>query len=481
MKLPKNLLKKELAKREAAKVPPLALLDPNFTPQNNFIRDPARLKALFCTRRAAKSFTIVLELIIACLENPGVNCLFIGLTRLSAQGIAWKDIIKHINTKHKLRMKFNKVELTATFPNGSVIWLAGVDTDPDEMNKLLGRKYKKVGLDEASMYSIDLRQLIYGILKPATADQRGTIIMGGTSSNITRGLFYDITTGVEPGWKLHTWTAHQNPHIAVQWQEELDDIATNRPLFMETNLYKQWYLNQWVIDLDKLVYKFDHQKNVFDKLPIYKTDDWTHVLGVDLGYEDDSSFVVTAFHPHDSTLYIVDSFKQSKMDITDVAQKIKVFKNKYGITKVIIDGANKQAVEEIQKRHGIVLITADKVGKSDFIEIMNAEMIQAKIKVDPRKNPELINEWMGLIWKTKADILVLPKVENPNCSNHLADACLYAWRFCFNYYGELPLQKPKRGSAEYYKKLTENLEAAAVEHFTRLEEEESHKNWWDID
>ena len=479
MKLPKNLLQKELAKREAAKVPPITLLDPDFEPQNNFIRDPARLKALFCTRRAAKSFTIVLELIIACLENPGVNCLFIGLTRLSAQGIAWKDIIKTINTKHKLRMRFNKVELTATFPNGSVIWLAGVDTDPDEMNKLLGRKYKKVGLDEASMYSIDLRQLIYGILKPATADQRGTIIMGGTSSNITRGLFYDITTGVEPGWKLHTWTAHQNPHIAKQWQEELDDIAANRPLFMETNLYKQWYLNQWVIDLDKLVYKFDHIKNVYDVIPTYKTNDWIYVLGVDLGYEDDSSFVVTAFHPHDSTLYVVESYKQSKMDITDVAQKIKILKRKHGITKVIIDGANKQAVEEIQKRHGIILTTAEKAGKSDFIEIMNAEMIQAKIKVDPKKNPELINEWLGLIWKTKADQLVLPKVENPNCPNHLADACLYAWRYCFNYYGQLPPEKLKKGTKEYYQKLTEDLENAAMEHFTRLEEEEGHKEWWD--
>ncbi len=462
------------------KVSPLDILDKNFPEQVNFIKDPARLKAVFCTRRAAKSFTVVLDLIKTCIEFPNCNCLFIGLTRLSAQGIAWKDIVKVINNKHKLRIRFNKVELTATFPNGSVLWLAGVDTDEDEMNKLLGRKYKKVGLDEASMYSIDLRQLVYGILKPATADQRGTIIMAGTSSNITRGLFYDITTGKEPGWSLHTWSAHQNPHVSAQWQEELDDIAANRPLFMETNLFKQWYLNQWVIDLDKLVYKFDHERNTFTTLPTFTTDDWMYVLGVDLGYEDDSSFVVTAFHGHDPILYVIDSFKKSKMDITDVANKIREYKRKYSIHKVVIDGANKQAVEEIQKRHQIVLETADKTGKADFIEIMNSEFIQAKIKVQPARNAELINEWLGLIWKTKADQIVLPKAENPACPNHLADACLYAWRFAFSYYGSKPLDKPKKGSAEYYKSLTDAMEEAAEQHFKDIEaQEKAAKAWYE--
>jgi hypothetical protein len=479
MKLPKSLIEKELAKREKEKISPLELLDPNFPQQNAFIADPARLKALFCTRRAAKSFTAGLYLVKTALENPGVNCMFIGLTRASAEGILWKDILKVLNYKHKLKIRFKETVLTATFPNGSVIWLAGVDTDEDEMNKILGRKFKLICIDEASMYSIDTNKLVYGILKPATADYRGTICMMGTSSNITRGLFFDITTGKEPGWSLHTWTAHNNPHVAAQWQEELDDIKTNRPLFMETPLFKQWYLNQWVIDLDKLVYKFDHKKNTYDVLPQFSKNDWVYVLGVDLGYEDDSSFVVAAFHGHDPILYIIDSFKAQKMDITDVAIKIKEFKKRYDITKVIIDGANKQAVEEIQKRHQIVLETAEKAGKADFIEIMNSEFIQEKIKVNPAKNSELINEWMGLIWKTKADKLVLPKVENPNCPNHLSDACLYAWRYCFNYYGSKPIEKPKKGTAEYYKNLTDSLEEAAMEFFTREEEEqEKVRKFW---
>lgn len=417
------------------------LLDRNFPQQCRFIEDPAKLKALFCTRRAAKSYTGGLYLVKEALEIDGCNCLYIGLTRMSAKGIVWKDVLKDIDTRHGLGMSFNGSELTATTKNGSVIYVTGADADEDEMEKLLGKKYRLVVIDEAASFTIDLRRLIYGILKPATTDYRGTICLMGTSGNITRGLFFDITNGAEAGWKLHSWTAFDNPYVKTQWQEELKDIEINRPLFMQTPLFRQWYLNEWVIDDEKRVYKFSDQKNVFSSLPHYIRGDWSYVLGVDLGYEDASGFVVCAFHEFDKTLFVLESFKRSKMDITDVAFKIKEYQSRYPAFKVIIDGANKQAVEEIQKRHGIALSAADKTGKSDFIEIMNAEFIQSKIKLQDTKNRDLIDEYARLIWETEGDKIKQPRKEHPNCENHLCDAALYAWRYCYQFLSEAP-KKP---------------------------------------
>lgn len=375
-------------------------------------------------------------------------------------------MLKVINRKHKLKIKFNETALTATFPNGSVIYLIGVDSSEDEKDKALGQKYKLVIIDEAASYSIDLHALVYGILKPATVDYEGTICLLGTSGNLTKGLFFDVTNNVEPGWAVHRWTAHDNPYIAKQWQAELDDIAKNRPLFMETPLYKQWYLNQWVIDTDSLVYKFNSERNLYETLPNYVRGDWQYMLGVDLGYEDPSAFVVVAFHEHDKVLYVVDAYKKSKMDITDVANKIKELKAKYNIYKVVIDNANKQAVEEIQKRHQTPLIPADKTGKNDFIEIMNAELIQARIKVSKRAGAELISEWQNLIWKEKG----IKKEENPACDNHLSDACLYAWRFCYSYLSEKFVPKPAYRSKEWYEQEVTAMEEAAEAHFKALED-----------
>lgn len=454
----------------------IRLLDPNFPEQNDFIQDPARLKALFCTRRAAKSYTAGLYMVQECLKYPGVNCLFIGLTRLSAEGIVWKDIIKVIDRKHGLGLTFNQSKLTATFPNGSVIWLAGVDTDEEEMNKLLGKKYRLVCLDEASLYTINLNMLIYGILKPAVADERGTICVMGTSSNITRGLFYDITNGKEPGWSLHTWTAHQNPHIAVQWAEELEEIRTNRPLFMQTALFKQWYLNEWVVDTDKLVYKFNPDRNLYAQLPHYSTGSWSFVLGVDLGYHPDpSAFVVVAFHEHDTTLYVLQTYKRLEMDITDVANQIKEYQKSYNIFKVVIDGSNKQAVEEMQKRHGIALTAAEKTGKSDFIEIMNAEFIQAKIKLNGPKCADLVDEYSSLVWVTEADRIVFPRKEHPSLPNHSTDAALYAWRFCYQWLSEPAKPKVNIRDRSQWLMHTENLMNESLEWQINQQQAQEHE------
>ena len=427
----KRLIKEQLEKRTHL-FKEVNVLSGAFTHQANFINDGAKLKAAWCTRRSAKSYTGGLYLIKECLESPGVSCLFVALTRLSAKGIIWKDILKELDRKHSLNIAFNETELTATFPNGSIIYVTGIDSSEDEMNKLLGKKYKCIILDEGSLYTVNLRTLIYGILKPAVADYRGTICLMGTSSNVTKGLFYDITTGKEEGWSLHQWTAFDNPYIAKQWQEEIDDIKRTRPLFQDTALFKQWYLNEWVIDETRLVYKFDKRNNIFN-MAMVSNKRWSYMLGVDLGYHPDpSAFVLCGFSKFDKTLYILETFKKLEMDITDVANKIKEYQGRFEIYRVVIDNANKQAVEEMQRRHGIGLTAADKIGKTDFIEIMNAEFIQRRILLH-ETCVDLMDEYSALVWEEKNGEIRIPRVEHPNLPNHCTDAALYAWRFCYQY------------------------------------------------
>lgn len=447
---------KDLVKKQSL----FKLEDIAFKQQLEFINDSARLKALFCTRRAAKSYTGGLYLIREALQAPKCNVLYIGLTRQSAHGIIWKDILRELDTKYKLNIKFNETLLTATLPNGSVIWVTGADTDEQEMNKLLGRKYKLVILDEASMFTVNMSQLVYGILKPATADQRGTICLLGTSSNITRGLFYDITTGREAGWSLHQWTAHDNPHVRIQWAEELSDIATNRPLFKETTLYRQWYLNEWCVDADAKVYKFDDSRNRLQSLPIFDNP-FHYVLGIDLGHSPDpSAFVVSAYHDQSNVLYFTHAEKHLRMDVTDVANKIKELDKKYSFDVKVIDGSNKMAVEELNIRHKVNVIPADKLGKEHFINLMNAELIQRRIQCLPGTE-SLQDEFNSLVWVTDNGKVKEPRKEHPALPNHLCDAALYNWRWTFTYLHSIPEHKPVWGSQEQWE----------PEHMGRLSEE----------
>ncbi len=455
-----------LAQRKAKQLKqfnPNTLFQHTFPQQEAFIKDEAKLKALFCTRRAAKSFTACTYMIYEALSNPNVNCLFIGLTRESAKNIAWTLILKVLNHKHKLHAKFNEQALSMTFPNGSMIRLTGVDAHEDEMNKLLGGKYRLVCIDEASMYTVDLSNLVYGVLKLATIDpnkqgDRGTICLMGTASNFPRGLFYDITTNKETGWSLHKWSAHDNPFVAKQFQEELEEIKVKRPLYMETPQFKQWYLNEWVVDEEKLVYRFNEAKNLYQSLPILAKDGWTYILGVDTGWEDDNGFVLIGYHVNDNTIYILKTFNKNKMTFDQVTSKIQEFMadELYAPHQVIIDGANKQGVESMRARSNIPFQYADKTGKADFIEILNSDFIQARIKAHS-SHKSLINEWMGLVWKTVGNTISLPKKEHPALPNHLCDAFLYAWRASRAYNATPAEVVHPHGSNAWYKAQADNI------------------------
>lgn len=436
-----------------------------FQQQKDFITDPSKLKAVFCTRRAAKSYSAGLYLVSTALMNPGCNCLFIGLTRESSKGIIWKDILKHISNNFELGMKPNETDLTMTFPNGSVIKIIGVDAHEDEMRKVLGQKYRLVCIDEASMYTVNLSNLVYGYLKPAMVDpnaggERGTICLTGTASNFPSGLFYDITTGKEKGWKLFEWSAHDNPYVAKQWQEELDEIARDRPLYMETPQFKQWYLNKWVIDDEKLVYRFNVQKNLTAEIPRLSPDGWTYVLGVDTGWEDDNAFVLTGYHVNDPHMYVLKTFKRKKMTFDQVVVVIEEFMKDPVMAphKVFIDGANKQGVESMRARSAIPFEYADKLDKATFIELCNADLVQAKILIhDKPYNRPLWEEMTSLVWVTDGEKIKFPKKEHPNLSNHLCDAFLYAWRCGYHFHAAPAVKKIVMGSKEWYEQQAKDI------------------------
>lgn len=456
-----------------------------FDKQIKFIEDPNRLKAAFTTRRGAKSYSDGIYMFKEATETAGCNCLYLGLTRLSAKGIIWKDVLKHIAQRSDLNVKFHETELTATTENGSVIYVAGVDVDEDERKKLFGRKYKLVVIDEAALYGIDLRDLVYVVLRPAIADLRGTIVLSGMASNITRGLFYDITRRKEKGWSLHEWSAFDNPHIAKQWGEELEFIRTQQPELMQTARFRQAYLNEWVVDEEKLVYRFNEQKNTYITLPQANPIGWTYVLGVDLGWEDDNAFVLTAYHENLPELFVIKTFNKPKLTFDQVVLKVQEFMADpdHPPAKIIIDGANKQGVETMRQRSAIPFEFADKQGKVDFIEMLNGDLVQGKIKINAQCQT-LTSELKALIWKTEGETIVVPKKEDPRLPNHLCDALLYAWRNGYHYQSEPAKTKVIVGSRQWYEQQTQDIWEREREHLERSERHDENlddSNWPTLD
>jgi hypothetical protein len=236
-----------------------------------------------------------------------------------------------------------------------------------------------------------------------------------------------------------------------RWAADIEEMKRSHPGIEETPAFRRNFLGEWVVEDDALVYKFNLAKNGWDgALPVYTRGRWHKVLGVDLGYNDDSSFTQMQYHDFDPNLFITKSEKQKGMDISAVALKIKAIQKAAGegeIEMVVIDGSNKQAVMEMQNRHGLSLYPADKTGKPDFIELMNADLIMGRVKVHEKDASPLIEEWDGLVWNDKT----VKREEHPACPNHAADSALYGWRFCYQYVSKVQAAKPSPGTAEYDK------------------------------
>ena len=429
----------ELNRRKAVRH---SLIDRSFPAQANLIEDPSRLKAALCTRRAGKSVAAGRGLYQACLAAEGSASLYIGLTQDSAHRIMWNDVLRDLDDKLELGAQFHESSLTVSLPSRSSITLLGADASEKEMRKFLGGKYKRVIIDEAGAFRIDLHKLVYEMIKPATADYLGDIWLIGTPDDLTQGLFYEVTRQDDvprlSDWSVHEWTAYDNPYMVRQWTEEINGLIKNNPRIAETPLFQRMYLGKWATDFTKLVYKYARDRNSAQELP---NGDWTYVLGVDLGFEDASAFVVCAYSPGHRQLYIVDVHKKSGMIISDVAERIRYYQRKYDIHQIVIDNAAKQAVEEMRQRYQLPLTPAEKQGKAEFIEIMNSELISGNILLVDGAADALVKEWGALIWDDRS----AKRQEHPNCENHLSDAALYGFRQCYQYLYQAPA---KRQTAE---------------------------------
>lgn len=403
----------------------------SFPEQWKAINDDAKLVSWLTTRRAGKSMGAAIKMLMTGVFNPGVTMLYTGLTEDSATRIIWKDCLKELGKRYKIKLRRVKRDLAIYMPDTeSVIYIFGADNSSEEQNKVLGQKYKLVVVDEGAAYKQDTKALIEDIIIPATVDHNGQVLFCGMPNNNTNSYFFDVTTGNVPGWSIHKWTALDNPHVREQMKSHLTNMKKMNPGIEETASYRNNYLGEWCIDSSALVWKYSKSKNSISKLPEDTGYPWNHVVGVDFGWDDPTAFVVLAYRDYDPVVYVVEAYKRAQMTLSDVVERLKHYQKIYGVEKFVVDNADKQAVEEIKSRHGLQLRAADKAGKADFIQIINDDLVMGKVQLLRGRADALETEMLNLTWDEKARLKGDYK-ENKKGINHCSDAFIYPWRWCY--------------------------------------------------
>lgn len=443
---------------------------PNFTIQNRILDDKgSRFKALNATRRGAKSNTEAMDHIEVCDMYPKSRTVYMGLTLDSVTEIIW-DVFKEFNEKYSLGLKFNGTKKIIFYPNGSRTRLFGLDSNARQMAKILGQKLRKVSIDEAGSITVNLEEFCFQKVRPALIDlaPNSWLTLLGTCENIPNTYFQKVTEGgcTNFDWKIYRWTSHENPFVAKQWEAEIAEITLKNPKALETSAFKTHYMNQWCSDDDLLIIPASAMKMI-DSLPNLGTrKEWAFMLGVDLGYNDATAYTLLAFNWHYKASIICMTFKSTEQDLTDVANVINQMKKDYGLTHIVVDGANKQGVEEIKKRHNLHEIEiAEKLGKATYLRLLKDEIIQEKVEFIKDATDDLKTEWQSLQWKDKMKL-----VEDGRCQNHLSDSTLYIWRKTYTMRAEEPVKIPKETEPEFEQYLEAKIEQEAIEEMEENEE-----------
>ncbi len=414
----------------AAKVQAITFGSEKFPQQLAFINDNSPLGSALCPRRAGKSYAVGLKMYKKAYDFPGSTILYISLTKESAKRIMWRDVILEIARQYGIEIVERQSVLEIDLPNGSLLKLAGADSSQKEKDKFLGGKYPYVCIDEAGSFTQNLADMIYEFLEPAVADFEGCIDIVGTPTVFWQGFFCKVTEGREPGWTNHAWDTLDNPYMKDKWRKRIDLLKERDPRVEETPRFLRMYKAIWVKDMDNLIYKFQADRNLIDELPKGEIDG--QVLGMDLGYNDATAYVLSRYYFHDENLYFIKSFKKEGQIIDDVVKTMREFIKDYDIHTVVIDNASKQVVETLKVRFALYDVTihsADKRDKMEYIGFMNSDFILGKIKLLKDATEDYQEELGNLI----KDPNNLKTVEHPSCENHLCDSGLYNWRFARNY------------------------------------------------
>lgn len=444
--LPVEELLAELARRARPKAKvSLAFLDDLHPKQRAFVEDPAKSKAALCSRRAGKSWGIACWLLEGGFDDPGGLSVYVARSKGNARLIIW-PALDQINQRYKLGLKLREIDnqLMVQLPNGHRIWLAGAK-DSSEVGKFRGPKYRRVAIDEAQEYGAYLREMVAEVFEPALLDKDGELCLTGTPAPVPAGLFYEATTGDGgPKWSTHTWTVLDNPHVSnaaefLRRYREKYGIDENHPT------YRREWLGEWVRDDGALVYPYSGALNAFDG--VLPEGQYTYAIGVDLGVNDASAWVVAACRRGHPEVYVLEAWKKEGLIPSAVAAHCERFLKKYPNAQLVVDsgGLGKGYAEEMRQTYGIPAIPAQKNDKRGFQELVAGDLLAGVIRIDPHEKAArpLLDEIGILQW------LPDKTAEDPRFENHAADAFLYAVRALRPVYRP-ELDPPKPGSPEWF-------------------------------
>lgn len=308
----------------------------------------------------------------------------------------------------KKNMKDRIIELE----NGSTIRMGSVP----QVDSCVGRSYKLILGDEQAL-SDSFGNAFLLKLRP-TLDTEESKFLGISSprgDNFMKAFYERGFSEEFPQWASIWANWRINPRASEK------DIAEARKSMSKAFFQQEMEASFEV--LENAVYDFDKETMVIDFFETHNLveEKFECILALDLGFRDETAFLVIAIDYDGNNVYIIDEYMAAEKTTAKHAEEINYAMNIYDVDFVYIDSAAQQTKYDLAMDYGISSINANK-SVNDGLNYVASLMDNGRVFVD-KNCTETIKMFINYSWDPRPG-LVKPKVIH-NIYSHLADCARY--------------------------------------------------------
>lgn len=373
---------------------------------------------LYGGARSGKTYLLLMAVIVRALQAPGSRHLIARLRYAHARTSLWLDslpkLLKDMGIEDKVEWK--ESDHYVQFANGSEIWVDGLD-DRDRVDKILGREYATIYLNEVS-------QIPYPTV---------TTVLTRLAQNV-KGLknraYFDCNPPSKHHWTYKLFIMGEDPETGEQ-VSNTDHYAYMRlnPADNSENL-PEGYIEEVLEHLpeDKrrrfLLGEYgDSAGAIFtnwhtiDEIPEEVVRHSRRTIGLDFGFSVDPAACVDVYLNGDD-IYLKELIYDKGMTNQQLADRIKLL----GIQDVgiIADSAEPKSIHELKAAK--IRVTGAEKG-ADSVRA-GVDWLRSKRLHVTRDSLNLITELQEYVWSQKRDGNFEPKPIDDY--NHAIDSIRYA-------------------------------------------------------
>jgi phage terminase large subunit len=368
-----------------------------FTDINTAVEDKKRYIFLRGSSRSSKTTSAVQYIVVEALKTPNISITIARATQVSIKNTIMVDFLEILEQMDILHTgKLNKVDMTYTFPNGSVIRFVGLD---DTTGRLRGLKSTYVLLDEIN--TIDRNSFIQLDIRT-----EGYII-GCYNPEVEEDWWgFDYEKKDNASLFISSW--RDNPFLQpeiIQSIQELKDI--------DYDLWQIYSEGKLVPPREKIFI----QPQTFSGVP---TNIKSTYVGIDFGYGADPCAVIRVDVSSDNKIYATELLYEHGLTNQDLIFRL----NELGVSKaidIIGDSSEPKSIEEI-RRAGFKIRGVKKGDGSVLFGIQ--KMRTFKIFLNELSS-NLIKEFKGYKFKRDRSGRLTSTPEGA-AGDHLIDALRYS-------------------------------------------------------